>query len=116
MDKKVMEQFLMLLAENPEHQAMGTPEAVIAYGREKGFDFSEEDIQAMGKYVLELSNELSEKELELAAGGTNLLIGELAVGLVASAGLASGVTGGGGVASGVGAVAGFVFTFTSTMK
>ena len=118
---------LMKLAETDEAVAgrltelsTGTPEAVVAYGREKGFDFSEEDMQAIGKYVLEPSDELSEEELELAAGGTNLLIGELAIGLAGSAGLASGVVvgeaGGGGVASGVGTVAGFVFTFTSTMK
>ena len=30
----------------------GTPEVVVAYGREKGFNFSEEDMQAVGKYVL----------------------------------------------------------------
>jgi len=30
-----------------------TPEALIAYGKERGFTFSEQDIQAAGDYILE---------------------------------------------------------------
>ena len=68
----------------------GTPEELIAYGREKGFTFDEGDMQAVGKNILEPSDELSDEELELAAGGTTLAavgVGAmvvLGVGLVAA--------------------------------
>ena len=108
---------LMKLAETDEAVASrltelstGTPEAVVAYGREKGFTFSEEDMQAIGKYVLEPSDELNDEELELVAGGTTLvLLGFLAVGLVAAGGLAAGAVVGGGAAA-------MVVAFTSAMK
>ena len=51
-----------------------TPEELIAYGKEKGFVIHEKDIQAFGKEILEPSDELSDDELELAAGGTTVLV------------------------------------------
>jgi len=52
----------------------GTPEELIAYGKEMGFYFNEQDIQEVGKFILEPSDELSDEELELAAGGTTVLV------------------------------------------
>ena len=52
----------------------GTIEELIAYGREMGFYFSEQDIHDVGRYILESSDELSDEELELAAGGTTVLV------------------------------------------
>ncbi|MCL2048811.1 MAG: Nif11-like leader peptide family RiPP precursor [Defluviitaleaceae bacterium] len=87
-----------------------TAEALIAYGKEKGFSFTEQDMQALGKNILEPSDELSDEELELASGGTTLvLLGFLAVGLVAAGGLAAGAVVGGGAAA-------MVVAFTSAMK
>ena len=54
--------------------AAGTPEELVAYGGEKGFTFNEQDIQSVGKDILEPSDELSDEELELAAGGTTLAV------------------------------------------
>ena len=48
-----------------------TREELIAYGKEKGFIFDERDLDAVGKDILELHDELSEEELEMVAGGTN---------------------------------------------
>ena len=108
---------LMKLAETDENVAerlaelgAGEPEELIAYGREKGFIFDRQDMRAIGKDVLEPSDELNEEELELAAGGTTLvLLGFLAVGLVAAGGLAIGAVVGGGAAA-------MVVAFTSSMK
>ena len=75
------------VAERLAELAAGTPAELVAYGKEKGFDFSERDIQAAGEYFLEPSNELSEEELELAAGGTTVL---LFVGILAFGGFALG--------------------------
>jgi len=69
----------------------GTPEELVAYGKEKGFTFSEADIRSVSKNILGQSDELSEEELEMAAGGTAAVIlvflafaasGAVAVGLV----------------------------------
>ncbi|MCL2048809.1 MAG: Nif11-like leader peptide family RiPP precursor [Defluviitaleaceae bacterium] len=72
---------LIKLAETDEETAkrldalnMAAPEQLIAYGKEKGFVFNEQDIQAFGKDILEPSDELSDEELELAAGGTTVLV------------------------------------------
>ena len=98
------------VAERLAELGAGTPEALIAYGREKGFIFDEQDMQAIGKDILEPSDELSDEELELAAGGTTLvLLGFLAVGLVAAGGLAAVAVVGGGAAA-------MVVAFTSAMK
>ena len=60
----------------------GTREELIAYGREKGFNFDEQDIQAVSKDILEPTDELSEEELELVAGGTTAFGAFLVLGLV----------------------------------
>jgi len=72
---------LMKMAEVDEEAAKrmaelntGKPEELIAYGREMGFYFNEKDIQDVGKFILESSDELSDEELELAAGGTTVLV------------------------------------------
>ena len=70
--------------------AAGTKEELIAYGREKGFNFDEKDIEGISESILEPSDELSDEELEMAAGGTTLAavgVGAmvvLGVGLVAA--------------------------------
>ena len=56
------------VAERLAELGAGAPEALIAYGREKGFTFNEQDMQAIGKDILEPSDELSDEELELADG------------------------------------------------
>ena len=96
-----------------EALASGTPEELIAYGREKGFLFDEQDMVAIGKEILEPSDELSEEELELAAGGIVDLIA-LAVFVGIGAGVV--IAGGVGVAAGAGAVAGFVLGVTALVK
>ena len=72
---------LMKLAEADESVAerlaelnTGTLKELVVYGKEKGFSFSEQDILAVGKDILEPSDELSDDELELAAGGTTVLV------------------------------------------
>ena len=70
--------------------AAGTSMELIAYGREKGFIFDEQDMQAIGKDILEPSDELSDEELELAAGGTTVL---LFVGILAFGAFALGTAG-----------------------
>ena len=73
-----------------EELSAGTQEELIAYGREKGFTFNGQDLQAVGKDTLEPSDELNDEELELVAGGTTLAavgVGAmvvLGVGLVAA--------------------------------
>ena len=47
----------------------GTPEKIIAYGKEKGFIFTEEDMKSAAGNILDASNELSDEELEAATGG-----------------------------------------------
>ena len=47
----------------------GTPDELIAYGKEKGFTFNEQDMQAVIKDIMEPSNEISDDELEMVAGG-----------------------------------------------
>ena len=60
------------IAKRLEELSTGTPEELIAYGVEKGFVFDRQDIQAVGKDILEPSDELSDEELELVAGGTSV--------------------------------------------
>ena len=50
------------LAESP-------PQAIIAYGKEKGFIFNEQDMQTFCKNILDSSDELNDDDLELVAGG-----------------------------------------------
>jgi len=47
----------------------GTVNDLIAYGKEKGFTFTEQDIKAVSKDIMDSSDELSEEELEMVAGG-----------------------------------------------
>ena len=77
-----------------------TREELIIYGKEKGFNFNEQDIREVTLHILEPSNEISEEDLELAAGGTTtvalvfflmaagyaLVMGSLAAGVGAAAG------------------------------
>ena len=90
-----------------------TPEELIAYGKEKGFNFDRQDMLAIGKDILEPSDELSDEDLELAAGG---IVDLIALAVFVGIGLGVAVAGGVGVAAGVGAVAGFVLGFTALAK
>jgi len=83
---------LLALAETDEEAARrlcslteGTLPELIAYGKEKGFIFDEQDLEAVGKDILEPSDELSEEELEIISGGTTvvayLFVGFVLVGL-----------------------------------
>ena len=92
----------------------GTPEELIAYGKEKGFLFSREDMLDIGKDILEPSDELSDEELELVAGGTTmgLLVAFLVGGLIGGVAVAGGV----GATASVGAVVGFILVFTAVSK
>ena len=54
--------------------SQGNPGEIIAYGKEKGFAFNEEDMKAAGESILNLSDELSEEELKMVAGGDPVLI------------------------------------------
>ena len=88
--------------------AGGTPEELIAYGREKGFVFDEQDMLAFGKDILEPSDELSEEELELVAGGlVDVGLVLVFVGCVLGLAAVGGVAVAGGAAAG-GAAVGFV--------
>ena len=73
-----------------EELSAGSPEELIAYGKGKGFTFDGEDIKAVGKDILESSDELSEEELELVSGGTTVL---LFVGILAFGAFALGTAG-----------------------
>ena len=70
--------------------ATAPPEDLIAYGRELGYDFKEQDMQTFGQAILESSDELTDEELELAAGGTTVL---LFVGILAFGAFALGTAG-----------------------
>ena len=79
-----------------------TPEELIAYGREKGFVFDRQDMLAIGKDILEPSDELSDDELELAAGGTTAFLIMLGIGaIVAGGALVFGVAGGAAITGAV---------------
>ena len=94
----------MEMAKRVAELSSGSPEELIAYGREKGFIFNEQDMQAVGKEILEPSDELSEEELEMVAGGEiTLLLSLVFLALVAAgAGVGAGV----GLAAGAGAAVG----------
>ena len=96
-----------------EELSAGTEEELIAYGKEKGFVFDRQDMLVIGKELLEPSDELSEEELEFAAGG---IVDLIALAVFVGIGLGVAVAGGVGVAAGVGAVAGFVLGFTALAK
>ena len=88
--------------------ASGTPEELIAYAKEKGFVFDEQDMRAVGEDILEPSDELSEEDLELAAGGlVDVGLALVFVGCVLGLAAVGGVAVAGGAAAG-GAAVGFV--------
>ena len=71
----------MMLTETDESVAKklaelgaGTPEELIAYGKEKGCAFNEQDMKDVGKIIMEPSDELSEEELKNVAGGHAFLV------------------------------------------
>ena len=66
-DQEVGKRLAELAAGSRETQK--TPEELIAYGREKGFIFNEQDMQNVSDYILEPSDELNEEELRMVAGG-----------------------------------------------
>ena len=82
--------------------AAGTPEELIAYGKEKGFIFDRQDMLTIGKDILEPSDELSDEELELVAGGTTAFLIMLGIGaIVAGGALVFGVAGGAAITGAV---------------
>ncbi|BAF60534.1 hypothetical protein PTH_2353 [Pelotomaculum thermopropionicum SI] len=100
-----LHRFVQLVGENAEIakkvQEIGfsDPGAIIAYAREHGFEFDEQDLEEFGSQMLEQSDELSEEELEQVAGGVwpGVVLG------VAAAGVAGAVLAGvAGVVVGVG--------------
>jgi predicted ribosomally synthesized peptide with nif11-like leader len=101
-----------LIAENEEIKNKAKEigfdvEGQIAYGKELGFDFSMEDMQALAEEAGVSEDELSEEQLEQIAGGIlsavlGLTLASTLVGLVLGAGLV-GVVGG---AAGVGLAGG----------
>ncbi|MCL2048814.1 MAG: Nif11-like leader peptide family RiPP precursor [Defluviitaleaceae bacterium] len=93
--------------------AAANPEELIAYGKEKGFVFDAQDMQAIAASILEPTDELSDEELEMAAGG---IVDLIALAVFVGIGLGVAAAGGVGVAAGVGAVAGFVLGFTALAK
>ena len=66
------------VAKRLEELGDATREEFIAYGREKGFVFNEQDLDEVGKNILQPTDELSDEELEMVAGGTSgIVIGVL---------------------------------------
>ena len=57
-----------------EELGEGTSQELIAYAKEKGFIFSEQDLDDVGKDILDPSDELSDEELEIVAGGTTATV------------------------------------------
>ena len=103
------------VARRLEELAEGSAEDLIAYGADLGFVFTKQDMLDIGKDILDQSDELSDEELELAAGGIGLLV--LGFAAAAAAGVVLGLAAGGAVgAGGVGVVVGFVLGFTALAK
>ena len=63
---------------------LGSGDELIAYGKEKGFNFNRQDMKDFAESIMQPSDGLSEEELELAAGGC---IGAIAVASLAAVGL-----------------------------
>ena len=47
----------------------GSAKEIVAYGKEKGFTFTEKDMLDFGKILVHPTGELSDEELQMAAGG-----------------------------------------------
>ena len=91
------------VAKRLEEIGTDAPDDLIAYGKELGFSFTAQDMADVGKEILAPSDELSDEELELAAGGTTLLAAVAFAFVLGGAGLAAGVVVGvayGGAAAG----------------
>jgi predicted ribosomally synthesized peptide with nif11-like leader len=104
MSIKHLKEYGKMIAENEEIKDRAKEigfdvEGQIAYGKELGFDFSMEDMQALAEEAGVSEDELSEEQLEQIAGG--IATTTIAAGAVL-AGLALLVIGGGAVASGFG--------------
>ncbi len=73
-----MKNLIQFMKDSEEDEAVKTklnelvakdPSAVIDYARERGYDFSEKDLDRLGKALLEQKEELSEEDLDQVAGG-----------------------------------------------
>ena len=53
---------------------LGSADELIAYGKEKGFNFNRQDMKDFAESIMKPSDGLSEEELELAAGGCIALV------------------------------------------
>jgi len=77
MSEKNLQQFLefsKLADTDPEvakriTEASKSPQELIAYGKETGFTFDMRDMEEVAKKLIEQEEELSDDELEAAAGG-----------------------------------------------
>ena len=79
---------------------------LITYGAEKGFIFTAQDMAEVGKEILAPSDELSDEELEMVAGGTSLLaISVVGIFLGIGAVVAGSVVVGGGLGAAAGGAA-----------
>ena len=64
---------------------LGSADELIAYGKEKGFNFNRQDMKDFADSIMKPSDGLSEEELELAAGGcVGVVLGAVSVGLGAA--------------------------------
>ena len=61
---------------------LGSADELVAYGKEKGFNFNRQDMKDFADSIMQPSDGLSEEELEMAAGGC---IGAIAVAVYAAA-------------------------------
>ena len=72
---KNLKRFIKLSEENAEVKSklnelgFSDPSAIINYGKELGYEFTEQDLEQLGNSLLEQSEELSDEELEQVAGG-----------------------------------------------
>jgi len=68
------------VAKRLEKIASGTTDDFIAYGKENGFIFDEQDMKSVTHGILEKTDELSEEDLENVAGGVFASVIALLVG------------------------------------
>ena len=71
---------------------LGSADELIAYGKEKGFNFNRQDMKDFAESIMQPSDGLSDEELELAAGGCIGSFLEMVVSFVADALIALGAT------------------------
>ncbi len=84
------------------------PEEIIAYGKELGLDFNEEDMNALAEEVGFREDELTEEQLQMIAGGLSTTSLVLLGGIAAGASAVGAVLGGSavGTVAGLGALGG----------